>query len=102
MRGESIKSPGMSNEIDSTPPIGAAPENEDFQHPWIISAIVSAICFVIGFVILYSSKLWTNFAQWADWPFLFYTAILTPVLMGFYTYGIYRMVVMFFPPKNAK
>ena len=81
---------------DNIPPIGAAPENEDFQHPWIISIIVSTICFGVGFVILYTSRLWTNFAQWADWPFLFYTAILTPVLMGFYTYGVYRCIELLF------
>ena len=74
---------------NSTPPIGAAPENEDYSHPWIISGIVSAICFVLGFAALYSSGLWANFWQWADAPFLFYFAVLTPVLAGFYAYGIY-------------
>jgi len=90
----------MSNTNESTPPIGAAPENEDYAHPWIISTIVSAICFGIGFVILYTSRLWNNFAQWADWPFLFYTAILTPVLMGFYAYGVYRVIQMLFQKKK--
>lgn len=90
----------MSNTSDSTPPIGAAPENEDFQHPWIISAIVSALCFGIGFVLLYTSRIWSNLAQWADWPFLFYTAILTPVLMGFYTYGVYRVLEILFRRKT--
>ncbi len=76
------------------PPIGAAPENEDFTHPWIISGIVSALCFVAGFILLYTTRLWSNFRQWADWPFLMYAAILTPVLLGFYVYGVYRIVVL--------
>ncbi len=76
------------------PPIGAAPENEDYSHPWIISAIVSAVCFAAGFALLYTTKLWANFRQWADLPFLMYCAILTPVLLGFYTYGVYRVVLM--------
>ena len=92
----------MSDEQDTIPPIGAAPENEDFEHPWIISIIVSTICFGIGFAMLYSSSLWNNIAQWADWPFLFYTAILTPVLMGFYTYGVYRCIELVFRKEKKQ
>jgi O-antigen/teichoic acid export membrane protein len=82
----------MSEPSSIPPPIGAAPENEDYAHPWIITGVVSAICFVIGFVVLYSTGLWSNFWQWADAPFLFYTAILTPVLLGFYCYGIFLLI----------
>ncbi len=83
----------MSTEAPKIPPpIGFAPENEDYSHPWIISAIVSAICFVLGFVLLYATGLWANFWQWADGPFLFYCAILTPVLLGFYAYGVFLLL----------
>jgi hypothetical protein len=84
------------------PPIGAAPENEDYSHPWIISAIVSAICFGIGFAFLYSTGLWANFWQWADAAFLVYAAILTPVLLGFYCYGIYLLISKLFSLGRAK
>jgi hypothetical protein len=90
----------MNDSPNSPPPIGAAPEDHDYSHPWIISAIVSSICFVIGFIFLSTTKIWANFCQWADWPFLFYTAILTPVLMGFYAYGVYRLVAMLFARKR--
>ena len=78
--------------LPSIPPIGAAPENEDFKHPWVISAIVSSICFVIGFAFMYTTGIWANFWQWADAAFLVYAAILTPVLLGFYSYGIYLLI----------
>ena len=84
------------------PPIGAAPENEDFSHPWIISGIVSALCFAVGFGLLYATRLWSNFWQWADWPFLMYCAILTPVLLGFYSYGVYRLCARFFGKSKHK
>jgi len=84
---------------DMTPPIGVAPDGEDYSHPWIISAIVSAICFAIGFALLYSTGIWANFWQWADGPFLFYFAILTPVLLGFYTYGIVLLIKRLFGRK---
>ena len=74
------------------PPIGVAPENEDFSHPWIISAAVSALCFGIGFAVLYATGVWANIWQWADATFLVYAAILTPVLLGFYCYGVYLAV----------
>jgi len=77
--------------IPSIPPIGAAPENHDFSHPWIISTIVSAICFGVGFVLMKVSGLWANFQQWADGPFLFYFAILAPVILGFTGYGLYLL-----------
>jgi len=50
---------------------------------------VSALCFAIGFAVLYFSGLWTKLLQWADAPFMFYFAILAPVLFGFTMYGIY-------------
>ena len=78
------------------PPIGLAPENQDYSHPWIISAIVTAICFVLGFGIMYATGLWANFWNWADAAFLFYFAILTPVLLGFYAYGMYLLVTRTF------
>jgi hypothetical protein len=81
-----------SSAPDIPPPIGAAPENEDFSHPWIISGIVSTICFGLGFALLYSTGAWHNVWQWADGPFMFYLAILAPVLVGFYAYGIYLLV----------
>jgi len=74
------------------PPIGAAPDGEDFSRPWLISGIVSAICFVIGFVFMYTTGIWANFWQWADGPFLLYFAILTPVLIGFYSFGLYLLI----------
>lgn len=83
------------------PPIGAAPENEDYSHPWIISGIVSSICFAIGFVVLYYTGIWSNFWHWADFPFMFYAAILTPVLLGFYAYGIYLLIVKLFGRKKS-
>ena len=82
----------MSDPRTIPPPIGIAPENEDYSHPWIISAIVSTLCFAVGFVLMYCSGLWTNFQQWADGPFLFYFAILTPVIIGFCVYGLYLIV----------
>ena len=72
----------------SVPPVGLAPEGLDFAHPWIISAIVSALCFLLGFACLYWTGLWKQFGEWADGPFLFYFAILAPVLVGFGVYGI--------------
>ena len=81
------------------PPIGLAPEGQDFKHPWLISSIISAVCFVIGFVILYATGLWANFWQWADGPFLFYVAVLTPVLLGFYAYGVYLLIAKLFGLK---
>jgi|GEM_PF-1960592 len=91
-----IKINGMNDTHEIPPPIGAAPENQDFSHPWIISFIVSAICFAIGFAVLYTTRIWSNFWQWADWPFLLYFAILTPVLLGFFVYGVYRVVTRVF------
>ncbi|HYG77293.1 MAG TPA: hypothetical protein VEK08_19970 [Planctomycetota bacterium] len=91
-----------SSTPDVPPPIGAAPDGQDFSHPWIISGIVSAICFVIGFVFMYTTGLWANFWQWADGPFLFYFAILTPVLIGFYSYGVYLLITALFRSKAKK
>jgi hypothetical protein len=76
----------------ATPPIGGAPENQDFKRPWLISAIVSTLCFGAGFFLLYTTGIWTRLRNWADWPFMFYLAILTPVLLGFYAYGVYRVI----------
>lgn len=73
---------------DNPPPIGAAPEGQDFAHPWIISSIVTAISFGIGFAIMYATGLWANFWHWADGAFLFYFAIILPVLVGFTIYGM--------------
>ena len=73
---------------NNPPPIGAAPEGEDFSHPWIISSIVTAISFGVGFVIMYTTGMWANFLHWADGAFLFYFAIILPVLVGFTVYGI--------------
>lgn len=87
-----MKFPSAPSPASIPPPIGAAPENEDFTHPWIISAIVSALCFALGFGLLYATGLWANFWQWADAPFMFYAAILTPVLLGFYSYGVFLLV----------
>ncbi len=70
------------------PPIGSAPEGHDYVHPWIISAVVSTIAFTIGFVFLYFTGAWKQIQQWADAPFLFYLAILLPVIAGFTVYGI--------------
>jgi hypothetical protein len=87
--------------MNSTPPpFGVAPENEDFSHPWLISGVISAICFGVGFALLYTTRIWANFWQWADWPFLFYCAILTPVLLGFYAYGVYRLVLALFKGRE--
>ncbi|MCW8131561.1 MAG: hypothetical protein KIS92_14525 [Planctomycetota bacterium] len=87
----------------TVPPVGLAPEGEDFAHPWLISAIVSAICFAIGFGILYATGLWAKIMQWADAPFMFYFAILMPVLVGFTLYGIVITFVRLFrkPSKPA-
>ena len=78
----------MANETKIPPPIGAAPEDQDFSHPWLISAIVSTICFAAGFTFMYLTGIWANFQQWADGPFLFYFAILMPVIFGFCVYGL--------------
>ena len=83
------------------PPIGAAPDGEDFSHPWIISAIVSTICFGVGFVFMYSTGLWANFSRWADGPFLFYFAILTPVIIGFIIYGTCTVIGRLFFRRPA-
>lgn len=90
----------MSQPREVTPPIGVAPENEDYTHPWVISTIISTISFAIGFAILYATRAWSNFLQWADWPFLMYCAILTPVLLGFYIYGMCRLVGALFRRKQ--
>lgn len=74
---------------NNPPPIGAAPEGEDFAHPWIISTVVSVISFGVGFAIMYATGLWSNFWHWADGAFLFYFAIILPVLIGFTAYGIF-------------
>lgn len=92
----------MANIPNIPPPIGAAPENEDYSHPWIISAIVSTICFAIGFGVMYSTGLWANFQQWADGPFLFYFAILTPVIFGFCVYGLILTVTRLFRKSKAR
>jgi hypothetical protein len=84
------------------PPIGGAPEDQDFQRPWLISAIVSTFCFGAGFLLLYTTGIWRHVRQWADWPFMFYLAILTPVLLGFYVYGVYRVVVLVSQRKPAQ
>jgi hypothetical protein len=90
----------MSQSHDIPPPIGAAPEDHDFSHPWVISIVVSTLSFVIGFAILYTTRAWSNFWQWADWPFLVYCAILTPVLLGFYIYGMCRLLGLLFRRKK--
>ena len=77
-----------STSTPTPPPIGAAPEGQDFRHPWIVSAIVSTICFGIGFAVLYATGLWAKITEWADAPFLFYFAILMPVIVGFSIYGV--------------
>jgi uncharacterized protein (DUF2062 family) len=87
--------------MDIPPPIGAAPDNHDYNHPWIISGIISASCFAVGFFLLYSTRLWSNFTQWADWPFVFYCAILAPVLLGFYTYGVCRLIMLLFKGRRG-
>ena len=74
---------------DSVPPIGFSPEGQDFAHPWIVSALVSGLCFAIGFALLYFSGWWAQILQWADLPFLVYFAILFPVLVGFTIYGVF-------------
>ena len=81
-----------SQTTESTPPIGAAPEGQDFAHPWIISTIVTAVCFGLGFGIMYATGLWSNFWHWADGAFLFYFAIILPVIVGFSIYGLYLMI----------
>ena len=73
----------------TVPPVGLAPEGQDYSHPWIVSAIVSALCFLIGFALLYATGWWARIWQWADAPFMFYFAILLPVLAGFALYGVY-------------
>jgi len=73
---------------DTVPPVGIAPEGQDFVHPYVISAIVSVICFGVGFLVLWLSGLWAKIWQWADAPFMIYFAILMPVLVGFTVYGI--------------
>ena len=73
---------------DTVPPMGIAPEGQDFEHPYVISAIVSAICFGVGFLVLWLGGLWGKIGQWADAPFMIYFAILLPVLVGFTTYGV--------------
>ena len=70
------------------PPVGLAPEGYDYAHPWIISAVVSVICFAVGFACLYPTGVWAQFGQWADGPFLICFALLAPVLVGFTLYGI--------------
>ncbi|MCZ7647579.1 MAG: hypothetical protein M5U26_20365 [Planctomycetota bacterium] len=77
---------------DEVPPIGMPPAGQDFAHPWIVSAIVSALTFTIGFAVLKLTGLWTQFSEWADAPFMFYFAILMPVIVGFVMYGIYLAV----------
>lgn len=79
--------------------MGLAPEGHDFAHPWIISAVISALCFVAGFVVLYVSGLWANIQQWADAPFPLYFAILAPVLLGFAGYGVWLLAAKLFRPK---
>lgn len=92
-----------SDPASAVPPVGLAPEGEDFAHPWLISAIVSAICFGVGFGVLYLSGLWSKIMQWADAPFMFYFAILMPVIVGFTVYGIVITVMRLFrkPKKPA-
>ena len=70
------------------PPIGAAPEGQDFAHPWLITAMISALSFCIGFGTLYATGLWGKIWHWADGPFLFYLSILLPVIAGFSIYGL--------------
>lgn len=77
-----------AQEPKPVPPVGLAPEGYDYAHPWIISAGVSALCFLVGFACLYPSGVWAQFGQWADGPFLFCFALLAPVLVGFTLYGI--------------
>lgn len=84
----------------AVPPVGLAPEGQDFAHPWLISAIVSAICFTIGFLALYFTGLWAKIWQWADAPFMFYFAILMPVIVGFTFYGIGITIVRLFGGKK--
>ena len=85
------------------PPIGVAPDGQDFAHPWIVSAIISALSFGVGFVVLHLTGWWEKILQWADAPFLFYFAILMPVIVGFCLYGVYRCVsklVKSTPPRG--
>ncbi|MBV8072214.1 MAG: hypothetical protein JO270_20080 [Acidobacteriaceae bacterium] len=90
-------------EPQTPPPIGAAPENEDFTHPWLISGIVSTLCFAVGFVLLYVTGWWSNLWQWADVTFIVYAAILTPVLLGFYCYGVYlALQKLFRKPRTER
>ena len=55
---------------------------------WLISLIVSALSFGIGFLLLYVTGFWAKLWQWADAPFMLYLAILLPVLVGFSLYGL--------------
>jgi hypothetical protein len=75
-------------EPENPPPIGVAPEHHDYSRPWLVSALVSAACFSVGFALLYGTGAWHNIRQWADAPFMVCLAILAPVLAGFHAYAI--------------
>lgn len=77
---------------DDVPPVGIAPEGQDYKHPWIVSAVVSALAFATGGLILYLTGWWAKIHNWADITFVIYFAILMPVIVGFFFYGIYLLV----------
>ncbi|GMV80751.1 MAG: hypothetical protein AMXMBFR7_19350 [Planctomycetota bacterium] len=81
-----------ANNPDSVPPIGLPPAGEDFVHPWIVSAIVTTLMFVLGFGVLWLTGLWAKIHQWADAPFMFYFAVLMPVIVGFSIYALCLLV----------
>ena len=83
---------GTKPDPNTVPPVGLAPEGQDFAHPYVISAIVSILCFGVGFLALWLTGLWAKLPQWADAPFMIYFAILLPVLAGFMLYGIFHTV----------
>lgn len=90
-----LEQPKPEHDANAVPPVGLAPEGQDFSHPWLISGIVSAISFTLGFAVLYATGLWAKIWQWADAPFMFYFAILMPVIVGFTIYGIVITVMRF-------